>query len=105
MLKCAERTASPTVEIVFEQFLAISLGFLFRRFIHTGRCPGLFAGLDDPGGHAFLVAIGMNPPPAVLILRENECEVVQGFGRRQPAEFVGTPVHRGLEFVLVGFAD
>ncbi len=94
-----------TVEIVFEQFFAVSLRFLFGRLAHTGRRPALFTRLDDPGRHAFLVTIGVHPPPAMLVLREDKGEVIERLGRRQPAELVGAPVHRGLELVLVGLAN
>ena len=94
-----------TVEFIGEQLFAVLLRFRFRYRIHSRGQPGLVRTLDDPGRHALLVTIAVHPPPAVLILLEDEIEIVERFRRRQPAEVIAAPVLAGAELFLEALAN
>ena len=97
-----QRVAS---QVLCKQRLAIAPGIVLGGRIHAGCLPGLFAALDDPGGGTRLVTVGMRPPPAVLVMPENETEVLHRCAGGQPAEFVVPHVGAGAEFGCMRLAE
>src|SRR5687767_2214607 len=93
-----------SIEISGEDLLALRDSFGLVQAVEAKLCPGGFRTFDDERRTVVGEAIGVGPDPAGVGLLERKGEGVEGLGRAEPDEAVGSFLDVDPEMLGMGLA-